>query len=241
MNKSNNYTLPVLFLIFLVINLKSVEAQIKGIGPIQMSMTYFKLIDTLGLDSSKFIDPNVSYVSSQELYEPTKDYIIRYFYGPKLTTTSEAFCPSSFTLLLSEVDISGVMFLIKNAKLKFYRDTLVEIEVKNPSSDLIDAVKTKYGEGVLTTQMKSVQCSSIFGNFTKTETIYTTRWPSSKGISCDYKLFASLDDKCEERLYSYFTIKAVSKTNKIAECGAKQILIDENRYRKEKLKLLDRF
>jgi hypothetical protein len=190
----------------------SIQPKIEGIGGFKINKTTTSIIKELEktLNIQTIRTNSMDYVFSQD--KMAGNYILELYRDSVNTYNSPTYAPA-----LNEVKVYKVKGVkvaeieLTEMYLHFYRDTLIEINC-GYTMDLIDAIRTKYGNGTSEIKEKDIQCSSkIAGTFTVKEQTSYERWQNNniEAVSCIHKYYNS---KCEENFVSYIQVSDHART-----------------------------
>jgi hypothetical protein len=153
--------------------------------------------------------------------------------------TNASSCNKVKTFKIGGYSVAGIN--IKNLTIKFYNDTLTEINCEN-TKELMEAIHLKYGEGEKKIENKEIECTlSLTGNIIKyEETTLTEEWENNdiRAYEMNKKYY---DSKCNPKYFHYLNIYSINKNDLIYECEESVETRRENKKNDEKRKSLDDF
>ncbi len=112
-----------------------------------------------------------------------------------------------------------------NLALVFYNDTLVQLTIANLNSELHDQWKLKYGDGILTSQLKKIKCSNMYGEFSEEELYSTVNWGNNLSkVLATWEFDKYYDSKCQKQYMDYFKVQNPKKMKIVETISNKNIL-----------------
>jgi hypothetical protein len=116
-------------------------------------------------------------------------------------------CPDVTEYFINEYTVSEIH--IYNIRLVFYKNKLVKFS-SNKSKSISDAMKSKYGDPVLTTEKKEINCLyNSTGNVVANEDVtYFENW-SNGDIKATSILHKFYDDQCNVHYFNQFSYQVI--------------------------------
>lgn len=233
--------IKLLLLLTFALPLLSYGQTIDGFGVIKLGKTYLQIIGDLNIKENKIrSEAKGDKISFMDTYSPTNPILLKWDSANTKSNIDYLYthCLSTYKLLLPPYKVADIE--IKNSKLEFLNDTLYSIEV-DPSSEFTQAIKTKYGKGVIKTETKKVKCSSAMAAaFEVDEIKYETTWTNENNNIETWSVLSEYrDNECKKKYLSYFIIRDKNKSQLVNNCSSdnlKRIKELEDTERKSKLK-----
>lgn len=203
------------------------QEKMEGIGRFKLNKTTIEYLDTLSSEKGydRSVVNNFSEIfrlrgRSNKLIEIVKDTVEGY-----RSPTYSHYCKYARVFYIPEITISNVS--IKELYLTFLNDTLISIHL-DYSSEVVDALNLKYGEGRLESKERETECTlKLTGaNVTYNDKMFYRHWENGK-INCTAAIGNYRDSKCEKQILSYISIYVLSAEEKLRSCDEKERKIAE--------------
>lgn len=211
MKKLLLFTFTILFFSLTI----SAQNKITGFGKLQLGMTVNDLPE---LSKAEKI------TSSDQYYRSVYKNTSRNIYEVVCDTT-EKYPQGSYDMRVREFQLGRYNVTesieVVDITLKFFNDTLYSIQIGD--NKLSDLLKTKYGEGDLTTKEEDHTFQNGYGaTFVKTDKTFRTTWKTdNKNINCSSVLMSWYNDRGKQNILSYTILEDISHVNDIDKESAK--------------------
>lgn len=224
----HTYTIPKLEIMKTLVTLLSIfilyssNAQtIEGIGQIKIGKSYSQIIQDVGIEEKKIVDAGKEDLDFFDVYRPKKTLLFKYdSANSKKRDYDYEFikCPEAVKLVIPTYTVADIK--VEQIELQFYHDTLYSIDIKSPSMEFLKAFKTKYGDGNLKKEVKTVQCSSAYvKNYDVEEVTFRTTWESNiSNVDVTYVLMDYRDSKCQQQYLTYVLISNSKISKQVTSC-----------------------
>ncbi len=189
----------VLLIAFLPFMLNA-QTKINGIGLFKLGALKSKVLDSLVKITGRSI-LEVNYQPVSEVFEKKLDGVY------KLNHSTN--CPLEDEYQIYSIEILFIQ--IKEITIKFYNDSLYSLECKG-SSELDDALDTKYGKAKIEEDTKIIYCQNNFtgAKIQHQENDFTKTWRKDKQVECWRLLSNYYNDDCKEKhLYGFYLINLI--------------------------------
>ena len=205
------------------------QTKIEGTGIFKIDKTNINVIDSLLNNGSKLKTCSSSFNcqkyndSKKTIYEMVNDSTDINIFMPLLK--------GHRNFIIKEYIIAGIK--IENLELDFYNNTLFKIKTEG-NFELQSALNDKYDE-ILDVEKKEIICSSVYGEYKREESTYTTTYRNDETIKAIAILRKYYNSKCEENIDSFLIINNIDIT-KLVKAKEEEIINQIRNKREEKKK-----
>lgn len=220
----------LLFVFFIVPTTAIAQSKIDGVGPFRIGKSTSSTLDKIASENNITINTRSTsmdrYLADGATYKITKNIFL--LKEPGEDEIQDSYYKHSKDVkvyMIDYIEISSIPFI--KLYLSFYKDTLYSIHTEG-STEIIEAMTTKYGEPKLNIVRKKVKCTSrIAGNYEVEEITYNSEWTTGLAtIKAKSDVGVFYNSKCQKLQYSYFSIEN--------EAIVKRVNTHEERLIKEK-------
>jgi hypothetical protein len=185
------------------------QTKIEGIGPFLINKTTIAIFDSLkkaGYKYSTCDGLSCNHTGFKVIVEHVKTDKKEAWYTCPVIDGHQKF-------LIGELFISG--FDLLGITMEFYKDTLIDIVVREYLTEFTDAITLKYGKPKFSQETKTITCRSKISGIFKVEEKTSTWTYRNDRINAFYTFWQYYNDKCEKQMMTLFSISDVIKTKKL--------------------------